>query len=54
MEQNDSGWKVSLKIPPGNYEYRFIVYGRRILDPANKLWEENEYGTGNSVLWITP
>jgi hypothetical protein len=23
------------------------------LDPGNELWEENEYGTGNSVLWIT-
>jgi hypothetical protein len=22
------------------------------VDPDNPLWEENEHGTGNSVLWI--
>jgi hypothetical protein len=37
---------------PGNSEYKFIVDGKWILDPDNKLYEENQYGTGNSVLCI--
>jgi hypothetical protein len=36
-------------------EIHLQIYRRRqlILDPANELWEENEYDTDNSVLWIT-
>jgi hypothetical protein len=31
-----------------------VVDQKWIIDPTNELWEENEYGTGNSVLWIEP
>jgi hypothetical protein len=30
------------------------VDGKWMIDPANDLWEDNEFGTGNSVLWIEP
>jgi hypothetical protein len=32
--------------------YKFIVDGKWILDPGNKLWEQNAENTGNSILWI--
>lgn len=47
-------WKIPLCLEPGKYSYKFIVDGQWILDPANPLLEENQYGTGNSVLWIDP
>jgi hypothetical protein len=43
---------VTLK--PGKYTCKFIVDNKWINDPSNDIWEENEYGTGNSVLWIEP
>ena len=52
MARDDNGWYISLYLKPGKYTYKFIVDGKWILDPDNTLWEENEYGTGNSVLWI--
>jgi hypothetical protein len=45
-------WVFPMHLKPGRYSYKFITDGEWILDPANLLWEENEFGTGNSVLWI--
>jgi 1,4-alpha-glucan branching enzyme len=47
-------WICPVYLAPGKYTYKFIVDGKWILDPGNKLWQENEFGTGNSVLWIEP
>jgi hypothetical protein len=51
MSEKDGKWVITLYLKPGKTIYKFIVDGEWILDPANELWEENEYGTGNSVLW---
>jgi 1,4-alpha-glucan branching enzyme len=45
-------WRISMRLKPGKYRYKFVAGGRWILDPGNKQREQNEYGTGNSVLWI--
>lgn len=45
-------WVLPLYLKPGKHTYKFIIDGKWELDPANELWEENEFGTGNSVLWI--
>jgi 1,4-alpha-glucan branching enzyme len=45
-------WTIALYLKPGKYIYEFVVDGRRIKDPANKLWEPGEDDTSNSVLWI--
>jgi 1,4-alpha-glucan branching enzyme len=45
-------WTISLYLKPGKYLYKFIVDGQWIIDPGNKLWEQNQQHTGNSVLWI--
>jgi len=55
MKINDNGtWIFPVYLKPGKHTYKFIVDGNWIIDPANELWEENQYGTGNSVLWIDP
>jgi len=52
MILRDGIWTFPMYLSPGKYTYKFIVDGKWILDPANSLWEENQYGTGNSVLWV--
>jgi hypothetical protein len=54
LYKQDGNWVCPVYLTPGKYTYKFIVDGEWILDPGNKLWQENEYGTGNSVLWIEP
>ncbi len=34
--------------------YKFRVDGEWMIDPDNPAYEENEFGAGNSVLWIEP
>lgn len=52
MVKKDGKWVFPIYLQPGKTIYKFIVDGQWMLDPDNKLWEGNEYGTGNSVLWI--
>lgn len=52
MEHTINGWVISLRLKPGKQLYKFIVDGKWIIDPGNKQWEQNQYGTGNSVLWM--
>ncbi len=55
MAHQGDVWTISIYLKPGNkYLYKFIVDGNWIIDPGNKLWEQNQYGTGNSVLWFEP
>lgn len=52
MTKKNGVWTIPVYLHQGKCTYKFIVDGQWILDPDNKLWEENEYSTGNSVLWI--
>lgn len=52
MKKDGDYWTFPVYLSPGKHHYKFIVDGEWIRDPANKLWEQNEFGTGNSVLWI--
>ena len=52
MVKKDGKWTISLYLKPGKYTYKFIVDRKWILDPGNEIYEANEYGTNNSVLWI--
>jgi hypothetical protein len=54
MKKKAGIWTFPIYLAPGKYTYKFIVDGKWITDPGNELWEENEVGTGNSVLWIEP
>lgn len=52
MVKQGGKWIFPLFLQPGKYTYKFIIDGKWIIDPGNTLYEQNEYGTYNSVLWI--
>ena len=52
MKKQNGEWVLPLHLALGKHRYKFIVDGKWMLDPGNKLWEENDEGTGNSILWI--
>jgi hypothetical protein len=52
MKKEGDEWVFSVHLSPGKHLYKFIVDGNWVIDPGNKLWEQNEQNTGNSVLWI--
>ncbi|MBL7702143.1 MAG: hypothetical protein JNM14_07830 [Ferruginibacter sp.] len=52
MSREGDEWIFRLHLNRGKHRYKFIVDGEWILDPANKLWEQNEHNTGNSILWF--
>ncbi len=54
MVKEGEKWVFPIYLKPGKYTYKFIVDGKWILDPDNKLYEQNEYGTYNTVLWVEP
>jgi hypothetical protein len=52
MKKQGNEWIATVHIDPGKHLYKYVVDGNWILDPGNKLWEQNEHRTGNSVVWI--
>jgi hypothetical protein len=52
MALSGGEWTVSVRLKPGKQLYKFIVDDKWIIDPGNKLYEPNQYNSGNSVLWI--
>jgi 1,4-alpha-glucan branching enzyme len=52
MTRQADEWICSVYLSPGKHKYKFVVDGNWITDPANKNWEQNEFGTGNSVMWM--
>jgi 1,4-alpha-glucan branching enzyme len=53
MTKNDAGaWNATLSLPPGRYEYRFVVDGDWISDPEAEDSVENPFGQTNSVLVV--
>lgn len=54
LQRDDKGWYIDYYLAPGKHTYKFKVDGQWIRDPENLLWEENEFGTGNSVIWMYP
>lgn len=47
--KNSGLWRVGVNLQPGRYEYKFIVDGQWINDPANANIVNNSLGTLNSV-----
>jgi len=45
-------WKTTVWLPPGRYEYRFVVDGQWMSDPAAKTSVHNNFGSTNSVLEV--
>ena len=54
MKSNGNGmWKKSVMIPPGKYEYKFLVDRQWEEDPQNDQTRLNCFGTYNNVLNLT-
>ena len=42
-------WRISFRLKPGRYQYRFIVDGKWQNDPACSSFVENPFDTSNSL-----
>lgn len=49
----DGKWAKELALPPGRYEYRFVVDGEWLEDPAARETVANPFGGFNAVLIVT-
>lgn len=49
---NDGKWAKELALPPGRYEYRFVVDGEWVDDPTATELIPNPFGTANAVLVV--
>lgn len=55
MHKTSDGWELPFTLGPGNYEYRFIVDGKWIDDPANPLFVYSRANhVSNAFLIIQP
>ncbi len=45
-------WSIELSLPPGDYEYLFVVDDRWLPDPACAERQPNPFGGENSVLRV--
>jgi hypothetical protein len=52
MKREGAEWVLAMHLTPGKHLYKLVVDGKWITDPDNALWEQNEFDTGNSVLWF--
>lgn len=51
---SDDKWAKELSLAPGRYEYRFVVDGQWVDDPAATELVPNVFGSANAVLEVRP
>ena len=53
MKKDQSGrWKKDVIVPPGRYEYKYLVDGEWKIDRANNEVIQNRFGTMNNVILV--
>ena len=53
MKPRDDGhWETTVVLAPGRYQYKFLVDGDWIVDPAAQKNVPNDYGSLNSVVEV--
>jgi len=53
MQSHDDGhWSITLDLPPGRYQYKFVVDGQWLPDLTAHENVPNEHGTLNSVIEV--
>ena len=45
-------YTITLMLPKGEYEYKFVVNGNWLVDRECRNWVRNSYGTINSVIKV--
>src|SRR5712671_119482 len=49
-KDGNGGWKTTVWLPPGRYEYRFVIDGAQwYSDPGAKESVPNQFGSSNSI-----
>jgi hypothetical protein len=48
----DGTWEVSLELPPGRYEYMYVVDGQWESDPEATQYVDDGFGNRNAVLLL--
>ena len=54
QKKSDGTWEKVVMLPPGRFEYKFMVDGQWRCDPSNHHRCKNIHGTQNSVIMIEP
>lgn len=52
IRKGEGKWAKELVLPPGRYEYRFVVDGVWMDDPTAAEYIPNSFGTANAVLVV--
>jgi len=52
VRQSDGRWAKEMMLPPGRYEYLFVVDGQWRPDPSASAQKDNPFGGVNSVLYV--
>jgi len=53
LQRNSEGtWQIAFALAPGRHQYKFIVDGEWITDPAAAESAANEFGSVNSVVTV--
>lgn len=53
MKRESGAWSITVFLPPGRYQYLFLVDGKvRQKDPGALLSQDNGFGEENSVLVV--
>jgi 1,4-alpha-glucan branching enzyme len=52
MQKEGAGWKATIPLAPGRYEYRFVADGQWLSDPNARESVGNDFGSTNSVLVV--
>jgi len=52
LRTSEGIWQIKMSLPKGTYKYRFVVDGKWMQDPYNKMSEPNPYGDMNSVITV--
>ena len=52
MAKCENGFRATVKLEPGVYQYKFVVDGVWKVDPAGKGIAKNDFGTTSSVLLV--
>ncbi len=53
IKDSNGGWKTTVLLSPGRYEYRFVIDGAQwCSDPGARESVPNEFGSTNSVIVV--
>ncbi|MEO0405342.1 MAG: glycogen-binding domain-containing protein, partial [Bacteroidota bacterium] len=53
LQRKGDQWVGEIYLPTGKCLYKFLVNDEWMVDPKNDLYENNEFGTRNSIVWIS-